>query len=76
MRASVTPGWTSTERQTQEYFSGEERQKHLQYLASSQSIQLQIQPEDIANHILFYLSHVSRASAGHNCVVDGGWLLE
>jgi len=31
---------------------------------------------DIANHILFYLSNVSRASTGHNCVVDGGWLLE
>lgn len=31
---------------------------------------------DIANHILFYLSEVSRASTGHNCVVDGGWLLE
>ena len=26
--------------------------------------------------IRVYLSEVSRASTGHNCVVDGGWLLE
>ena len=41
-----------------------------------QAIELHIQPMDIANHILFYLSTASRASTGHNCVVDGGWLLE
>ena len=33
-------------------------------------------PSDIANHILFYLSDVSRASTGANLVVDAGWTLQ
>jgi len=73
---TISPGWTFTERQVQEYFSGEDETKHLEYLEHQQSIKLKITPEDIANHILFYLSAVSRASTAHNCVVDGGWILE
>jgi NAD(P)-dependent dehydrogenase (short-subunit alcohol dehydrogenase family) len=73
---TVTPGWTFTERQIEEYFESDEAEKHLSYLAEQQSMKLKITAADIANHILFYLSNVSRASTGHNCVVDGGWLLE
>jgi len=73
---TITPGWIFTERQVEEYFAGPEAEKHLAFLARQQSVQLQITSADIANHILFYLSNVSRASTGHNCVVDGGWLLE
>jgi len=73
---TVTPGWTFTERQMEEYFNGEESEKHLNYLAQQQSVKLKITSADIANHILFYLSNLSRASTGHNCVVDGGWILE
>lgn len=73
---TVTPGWIFTERQVKEYFVGPKAQKHLAYLASVQSLPLKISAADVANHILFYLSDVSRASTGHNCVVDGGWLLE
>lgn len=73
---SVTPGWVFTERQIADYFSGEGAAKNLDYLAQEQSIRLKILPADIANHILFYLSSVSRASDGHNCIVDSGWLLE
>jgi NAD(P)-dependent dehydrogenase (short-subunit alcohol dehydrogenase family) len=73
---TVTPGWIFTERQVEEYFEGEESQKHLNYLEQQQSLKLKIMSADIANHILFYLSNVSRASTAHNCVVDGGWLLE
>lgn len=73
---TISPGWTFTERQVREYFSGEEEAKHLEYLEHQQSIKLKITPEDIANHVLFYLSAVSRASTAHNCVVDGGWILE
>lgn len=73
---TVTPGWIFTERQVEEYFSGADTAKHLNYLAGVQSLPLQIQPGDVANHILFYLSDLSRASTGHNAVVDGGWLLE
>jgi NAD(P)-dependent dehydrogenase (short-subunit alcohol dehydrogenase family) len=73
---TVTPGWIFTERQIEEYFSGEEAEKHLLFLEKQQALKIKIRGDDIANHILFYLSNVSRASAGHNCVVDGGWLLE
>ena len=73
---TITPGWIFTERQVEEYFGGAEAEKHLSFLAGQQSIKLKITAADIANHILFYLSNVSRASTGHNCEVDGGWLLE
>ena len=73
---TITPGWIFTERQIEEYFEGEESAKHLNYLAQVQSMKIKITAGDIANHILFYLSNVSRASTAHNCVVDGGWLLE
>lgn len=73
---TVTPGWVFTERQITEYFSGPEAEKHLATLNEKQALSLHIDPVDIANHVLFYLSNVSRASTGHNCIVDGGWLLE
>ena len=73
---TVTPGWIFTERQVEEYFVGPKAAKHLAYLAGVQSLPLKIDAADVANHILFYLSAVSRASTGHNCVVDAGWLLE
>jgi NAD(P)-dependent dehydrogenase (short-subunit alcohol dehydrogenase family) len=73
---TVSPGWIFTERQVVEYFTGDAASKHLGHLEKVQSLPLRIQAVDVANHILFYLSSVSRASTGHNCVVDGGWLLE
>lgn len=73
---TVSPGWVFTERQMRDYFSGTDAEKNLAYLAHVQSLPLKIAAGDIANHILFYLSAVSRASTGHNCVVDAGWTLE
>jgi len=73
---TVSPGWIFTERQIAEYFKGDGARRNLDYLAQHQAVKLRVRPEDIANHIAFYLSDVSRASVGHNCVVDAGWLLE
>ena len=73
---TVSPGWIFTERQVEEYFAGPEASKFLDYLAEQQAVRLKISATDVANHVLFYLGEVSRASTGHNCVVDGGWLLE
>ncbi len=73
---TISPGWVFTERQIAEYFSGADAEKHLATLKEKQALGVHIDPVDIANHVLFYLSNVSRASTGHNCVVDGGWLLE
>jgi NAD(P)-dependent dehydrogenase (short-subunit alcohol dehydrogenase family) len=72
----VSPGWVFTERQRREYFEGPDSTKHLEHLHRVQSLPLHIAAEDIASHVLFYLSSASRASTGHNCVVDAGWLLE
>jgi NAD(P)-dependent dehydrogenase (short-subunit alcohol dehydrogenase family) len=73
---TVSPGWVFTERQVEEYFAGPQSQKFLDYLARHQAIRIKMSALDVANHAAFYLSEVSRASTGHNCVVDGGWLLE
>ncbi|MEM6821027.1 MAG: SDR family oxidoreductase [Verrucomicrobiota bacterium] len=73
---TVTPGWIFTERQVDEYFSGNTAEKNLSHLRDHQCLPLKIRAGDIANHILFYLSNVSRAATGTNNVVDAGWLLE
>ena len=75
---TISPGWVLTERQRQEYFpDSEEGRLRLEDLfTQKQSLALEIQPEDIAAHVLFYLSGISRASTGHNCVVDAGWILQ
>ena len=72
----MTPGWVFTEAQSAEYFEGEPAEKNLNYLAEVQSIAVKITPSDIANHILFFLSDVSRASTGANHVADAGWTLQ
>ncbi len=73
---TVTPGWVFTEAQASRYFEGKEARENLQHLAEVQSLALKISPTDIANHILFFLSDVSRASTGTNLVVDAGWTLQ
>lgn len=74
---SVSPGWVFTKGQVQQYFTQpDDRAKHLAHLEEKQAIDRHISPDDIANHILFYLSEASAASTGHNCIVDAGWLLE
>ncbi|MGD8777893.1 MAG: SDR family oxidoreductase [Ignavibacteria bacterium] len=75
----ISPGWIFTERQNKEYFDTgdeEKNKRHFEDLFSKQSLKVKIHPEDIANHVLFFLSDSSRATTGHNLVVDGGWLLE
>ncbi len=75
----ISPGWIFTERQKKEYFDTDDEakdKKRLTDLFSKQSLKIKIQPEDIANHILFLLSDSSKATTGHNLVVDAGWLLD
>ena len=74
---SVSPGWVFTARQIEEYFTRPaDRKKNLDKMKRRQAISRCITPQDVARHILFYLSESSAASTGHNCVVDAGWLLE
>jgi NAD(P)-dependent dehydrogenase (short-subunit alcohol dehydrogenase family) len=73
---TVSPGWVFTERQIEEPAEGPQASRLLEHLAQHQAIRIKMSALDVANHIVFYLSEVSRASTGHNCVVDAGWLLE
>jgi NAD(P)-dependent dehydrogenase (short-subunit alcohol dehydrogenase family) len=74
---TVSPGWIFTERQVEEYFADNAAgQANRQELFAKQSLALEIQAADVAQHVLFYMSGASRASTGHNCVVDAGWTLE
>jgi NAD(P)-dependent dehydrogenase (short-subunit alcohol dehydrogenase family) len=73
---TVSPGWVFTERQIEEYFAGSQATRFLEYLGQHQALRVKMSAGDVANHVAFYLSEVSRASTGHNCVVDAGWLLE
>ena len=75
----ISPGWVFTERQKKQYFDTKNKsrdKKYLDDLFSMQSLKIKIMPEDIANHVIFLLSDSSRATTGHNLIVDGGWLLE
>ena len=75
---TVSPGWVLTDRQLTEYFPDTEpgRAALEDLFNNKQSLPMAVQPEDIAAHVLFYLSGISRASTGHNCVVDAGWILQ
>lgn len=74
---TITPGWVFTDIQKKEYFNTEQGDKYYNYLKEVQSLpHKQIQPEDIANHVLFCLSNVSSSMTGSNMVVDAGWTLE
>lgn len=74
---TVTPGWVWTPRERKEYFEDPQHGARFEeYLMGKQSSSHKITPDDVAAHVLFYLSGASAASTGHNCVVDAGWLLE
>lgn len=74
---TVSPGWVFTERQVAEHFADDaEGRARREDLFTKQGLAVEITPADIAAHVCFYLSAASRASTGHNCVVDAGWTLE
>lgn len=77
---TVSPGWVWTEAQRTAYFDHPdpgEAAKFRDYVRGVQALpDVRIGPEDIAAHVLFLLSNVSRATTGTNTVVDAGWLLE
>ena len=70
IRANViSPGWTMTERQLRQYVTPASKK----LIRTSQCIPDLIQPEEIAEVILFLASDVSRAITGQEILVDRGW---
>lgn len=65
----VSPGWVFTERQRRDYLNDEA----VQMIHERQCIPDHIEPEEIANVILFLASDMSAAITGQEILVDRGW---
>ena len=66
---TVSPGWIMTERQLRQHVTPAVKKM----IKRSQSIPDLIQPEEIAEVILFLASPASRAITGQEILVDRGW---
>jgi D-xylose 1-dehydrogenase len=67
---TVYPGWTMTKRQKELWFD-EAGQKVLD---EHQAMAGLLQPEDVANTVLFLAADDSRFCTGQEFIVDGGWI--
>jgi NAD(P)-dependent dehydrogenase (short-subunit alcohol dehydrogenase family) len=66
---TVSPGWVMTERQLREYVDAKARR----LIRASQCNPEFLQPEEIAEVILFLGSNASRAITGQEILADRGW---
>jgi NAD(P)-dependent dehydrogenase (short-subunit alcohol dehydrogenase family) len=66
---TVSPGWVMTERQLREYVTATAKKT----IFRAQCIPDLIQPEEIAEVILFLASDASRAITGQEVLADRGW---
>ncbi len=66
---TVTPGWVMTERQLREFITPAIRK----FLFRAQCIPDLIQPDEIAEIVLFLAGDASRAMTGQELLVDRGW---
>ena len=67
---TVYPGWVMTARQKELWFN-EEGQKMLDEVQALRGL---VQPEDVANMVLFLGADDSRFCSGQEFTVDGGWI--
>jgi NAD(P)-dependent dehydrogenase (short-subunit alcohol dehydrogenase family) len=66
---TVSPGWVMTERQLRQYVTPATKK----IIRCSQCIPNLLQPEDIADVVLFLASDASRALTGQEILADRGW---
>ncbi len=66
---TVSPGWVMTERQRALWLTPEGEQD----IARNQCLPDRLQPEDIAQMVLFLASDASRMCTAQEFTVDGGW---
>ncbi len=66
---TVSPGWIMTERQLKQFVTA----KTKKLIRASQCVPELLQPEDIAEVVLFLASSASRAITGQEILADRGW---
>ncbi|MGH6631675.1 MAG: SDR family NAD(P)-dependent oxidoreductase, partial [Burkholderiales bacterium] len=66
---AVSPGWVMTERQLRQFVTPAVKR----LIRRSQSIPDLLQPDEIADVVMFLASDVSRAITGQEILVDRGW---
>jgi NAD(P)-dependent dehydrogenase (short-subunit alcohol dehydrogenase family) len=66
---AVSPGWIMTERQLRQFITPVVRR----LIRRSQCVPDLLQPQDIADVVLFLSSDASRAITGQNILADRGW---
>jgi NAD(P)-dependent dehydrogenase (short-subunit alcohol dehydrogenase family) len=66
---TVTPGWVMTERQKKLWLTPEGERE----IERNQCLPDRLQPQDIANMVLFLASDDARMCTAQEFVVDGGW---
>jgi D-xylose 1-dehydrogenase len=66
---AVSPGWVMTERQLRDYVTPAVKR----LIKSSQCVPARIQPDEIANVILFLASNASASITGQEILADRGW---
>jgi D-xylose 1-dehydrogenase len=66
---TVSPGWIMTERQLREFVDA----KTKRLIKSAQCVPELLQPEEIAEVVLFLASDASRAITGQEILADRGW---
>ena len=67
---AVSPGAVQTESEAAVVTPRDEA-----LVMANQCLQFRVQPEDVANTILFFASNDARAITGQNLVVDNGWAM-
>lgn len=66
---TVSPGWVMTERQLKQFVTPAVKRQ----IRRSQCVPQLLQPEDIAEVVLFLTSEASRAITGQEILADRGW---
>lgn len=66
---TLSPGWIMTDRQLKDYVDSSTKVR----IKKSQCVPELIQPEDIAEVVLFLASNASRAITGQEILADRGW---
>jgi D-xylose 1-dehydrogenase len=66
---TVSPGWIMTKRQLKQFVTSAVKRE----IRRSQCVPVLLQPEDIADVVLFLASDASRAITGQEILADRGW---